>query len=137
MEGIMRGALKSERGTSSLEFLLIAPFLLFILFGSVELSRAWFTMNLLTTAAREGVRAGVVAAPTNVTAAGNVRLATILNSSASTQGWTGNVTCSANPCAPDATVTATVTLNFRTVVPNLLPMLNPIVLQQTASMRYE
>ncbi|HEY3068123.1 MAG TPA: TadE/TadG family type IV pilus assembly protein [Methylomirabilota bacterium] len=133
----MRGVVKSERGTSSIEFLLIAPFLLFILFASVELSRAWFTMNLMTTAAREAVRAGVVAAPTNVTAAGNARLTQILAASPSTAGWTGGVTCSANPCAPDAVVTATVSLNFTTVVPNLLPMLNPIVLQQTASMRYE
>ena len=130
-------AMKSERGTSSLEFLLVAPFLLFILFASVELSRAWFTMNLMTTAAREAVRAGVVSTPANVSAVGNARLAQILNSSASTQGWTGGVTCSANPCVQDATVTATVTLNFTTVVPNLLPMLNPIVLQQTARMRYE
>ena len=133
----MWSAVKSERGTSSLEFLLVAPFLLFILFASVELSRAWFTLNLMTTAAREAVRAGVVAPAANVSAVGNARLAQILNSSASTQGWTGNVTCSAAPCASDATVTATVTLNFRTVVPNLLPMLNPIVLQQTARMRYE
>lgn len=128
---------RNERGTSSVEFLLIAPFLLFILFGSVELSRAWFTMNLMTTAAREAVRAGVVAAPTNVTAAGNARLAQILDASASTQGWTGSVTCSANPCAPDATVTANVSVTFNTVVPNLLPMLNNVVLQQTAAMRYE
>ena len=47
---------RNERGTSSVEFLLIAPFLLFILFGSVELSRAWFTMNLMTTAACDAVR---------------------------------------------------------------------------------
>ena len=133
----MRPGMRNERGTSSLEFLLIAPFLLFILFGSVELSRAWFTMNLLTTAAREAVRAGVVASPGNVTAAGNARLAEILNASASTQGWTGAVTCSANPCVQNATVTANVTLTFNTVVPVLLPMLTNKVLQQTAAMRYE
>ena len=48
----MRHRAWNERGTSSVEFILIAPFLLLILFASVELSRAWFTMNLLTTAAR-------------------------------------------------------------------------------------
>ena len=47
-----------ERGTASVEFILIAPFLLLIMFASVELSRAWFTMNLLTTAAREAVKIG-------------------------------------------------------------------------------
>jgi Flp pilus assembly protein TadG len=130
----MWGVMKNERGTSSLEFLLIAPFLLFILFGSVELSRAWFTLNLMTTAAREAVRAGVVASPANVSAVGNARLNQLLGAGR----WTGpGVTCSANPCASDAVVTANISMNFVTVVPNLLPMLNPVVLQQTASMRYE
>ena len=48
--------LKDQRGVASLEFVLILPILLFVLFASVELSRAWFTMNLLTTAAREAAR---------------------------------------------------------------------------------
>src|SRR5262249_44251422 len=42
-----------ERGVASLEFVLILPILLFVIFTGVELSRAWMTLNLLTSAARE------------------------------------------------------------------------------------
>src|SRR4029434_4446006 len=51
-----------SRGTSTLEFVVVLPVLLFVLFSIVEVSRAWLTLNLATAAAREGVRAGVAAA---------------------------------------------------------------------------
>lgn len=122
-----------------MEFILIAPFLLLILFASVELSRAWFTMNLLTTAAREAVRAGATASPAQVAAVGNARLAQMLGAG----NYTGGVTCTPNGagvCGQDSRVTATVSVNFNTVVPNLLGMIGipqTIVLQQTASMTFE
>ena len=126
-----------ERGTSSLEFILIAPFLLLILFASVELSCAWFTMNLLTTAAREAVRAAVVAAPNQVAAVGNARLTQMLGAG----NYSGGVTCipnGAGVCGQDSRVTANISMNFNTVVPNLLWMIpQPMVLQQTASMTFE
>ena len=127
----------NERGTSSLEFILIAPFLLLILFASVELSRAWFTMNLMTTAAREAVRAAVVAAPNQVSAVGDARLAQMLGAGS----YSGGVTCIANGagvCGQDSRVTANISVNFYTVVPKLLWMIpRPIVLQQTVSMTFE
>jgi Flp pilus assembly protein TadG len=124
----------NERGTSSVEFILIAPFLLLILFASVELSRAWFTMNLLTTAAREAVRAAVVAAPDQVASVGNARLTQILGAG----NYSGGVSCSTNPCGQNSQVTANISMNFNTVVPNLLWMIpRPLVLQQTASMTFE
>lgn len=129
--------LSNERGTSSVEFILVAPFLLLILFASVELSRAWFTMNLLTTAAREAVRAAVTAAPSQVATVGNARLTQMLGAG----NYAGGVTCIANGagvCGQDSVVTATVSVNFNTVVPNLLWMIpQPLVLQQTASMTFE
>lgn len=125
--------LENQRGVASLEFVLILPILLFVLFASVELSRAWFTMNLLTTAAREAARAGVVSAPDAVQAAGTAKLNQLLGSG----NWTGTVTCNPAPCAPDSQVQVNVSMPFTTVLPNLLPMLSSITLQQTASMRYE
>ena len=88
----MRKRLNDQRGVASLEFVLILPILLFVIFIGVELSRAWMTLNLLTSAAREAARAGVVAAPDAVAAAGNARLTQIL---AGTGGWFGpGTTCS-------------------------------------------
>ena len=124
-----------ERGVASLEFVLILPILLFVIFMGVELSRAWMTLNLLTSAAREAARAGVVAAPTAVSTAGNARLTQIL---APVGGWFGpGTSCSQNPCVADAQVTVNVSVNFQTVLPNIWILPQPLVLTQTASMRYE
>ena len=131
----MRKRLNDQRGVASLEFVLILPILLFVIFIGVELSRAWMTLNLLTSAAREAARAGVVAAPDAVAAAGNARLTQIL---AGTGGWFGpGTTCSQNPCAAGATVSVDVSVNFTTVLPNIWILPQPLVLQQVASMRYE
>ena len=130
---IMLKRLENQRGVASLEFVLILPILLFVLFASVELSRAWFTMNLLTTAAREAARAGVVADPVNVQAAATARLNALLGAG----NWSGTVQCNPSPCASDSQVQVNVSMPFTTVLPNLLPMLGSITLQQTASMRYE
>jgi len=130
---ITNNRLGDQRGVASLEFVLILPILLFVLFASVELSRAWFTMNLLTTAAREAARSGVVAAPDAVQAAGTAKLNQLLGAG----NWSGTVQCNPAPCASDSQVQVNVSMPFTTVLPNLLPMLGSITLQQTASMRYE
>ena len=129
----MRKRLSDQRGVASLEFVLILPILLFVLFVSVELSRAWFTMNLLTTAAREAARAGVVAAPAAVQSTATAKLNQLMGAG----NWSGTITCNPSPCAPDSQVQVNVSTQFTTVLPNLLPMLGSITLQQTASMRYE
>jgi Flp pilus assembly protein TadG len=132
---IMHERLRDQRGVASLEFVLILPILLFVLFASVELSRAWFTLNLLTTAAREAARAGVTATPDAVQSAATARLNALLGSG----NWSGTVTCNPAPCATgtDSRVQVNVSMQFTTVLPTLLPMLSSITLQQTASMRYE
>jgi Flp pilus assembly protein TadG len=130
---IKHNRLTGEDGVASLEFVLILPILLFVLFASVELSRAWFTLNLLTTAAREAVRSGVVAAPDAVQSAATAKLNQLLGAG----NWSGTVACNPAPCAPDSQVQVNVSMPFTTVLPNLLPMLGSITLQQTASMRYE
>jgi Flp pilus assembly protein TadG len=46
------------------EFALVMPILLLLVFGVTEFSRAWMTMNVITAAAREGARLAVVTDPT-------------------------------------------------------------------------
>jgi len=129
------GRFSNARGISTLELIVVLPAVLFVLFASVELSRAWLTLNLVTTAAREAARAGSVAAasqfPNPPAAVG--RIDDILGSGA----WTGEVTCAATPCVPDAEVRADVSVAFTTMVPAILPMLGSLTIQQTARMRYE
>jgi Flp pilus assembly protein TadG len=134
----VRKVLNAERGTSTVEFLVVLPVLLFIMLGTVELSRAFMTMNLVTTAAREGARWGAVSAPDQVVSAATSRISEILLAGGISCGGCANVTCSSG-CDPaaDSRVQADVTVTFQTIVPLFLPMLTSINLNQTASMRYE
>jgi Flp pilus assembly protein TadG len=54
---------RGNRGQSVIEFALVLPLLLLLLFGITEFGRAWMTANILTSAAREGCRLAVVTAP--------------------------------------------------------------------------
>ena len=49
-----------ERGQALVEFALVAPILLFLLLGIVDIARAWNVYQVLTDAGREGARLAVV-----------------------------------------------------------------------------
>jgi Flp pilus assembly protein TadG len=149
--------LGNQRGTSTLEFIVVLPTLLIIFLGGLELSRAWLAVNIATNAAREGARVGVVtpALGTNPNApifddtAALARIDDILRAANLYPAASRGVTCTppATPppglsgCIPDSQVTASVTLNFVTVVPLFLPVLgtpsDPLVMTETTIMRRE
>lgn len=54
-------ALREEDGQAMVEFALVVPFLLLLVLGLVEFSRAWNTQQVLTDTAREALRSSVVA----------------------------------------------------------------------------
>ncbi len=132
---------RDQRGTAPLEFVLVLPLLLFVWFGIVELSRAWHSLNIATTAAREGARVG----STTPTGAGDVfdpspaeaRIDGILAAANLLTGATRTVTCIPAECVPDSVVRADVSVTFGTAVPLVLPILQSLIIQQSASMRYE
>ena len=145
--------LGNQRGTSTLEFVVVLPTLLLIFLGALELSRAWLTANIATNAAREGARVGVVTPPlgTNPSSpifddsAALTRIDDILKAANLYPAASRTVTCTppASPpaglsgCIPDSQVTATVTLNFATVVPLFLPILQSLDVTETTIMRRE
>ena len=59
----IRNTLENEKGQSLVEFALVVPLLLLLVFGIAEFGRAWMTKNILTGAAREAVRLAAVPAP--------------------------------------------------------------------------
>ena len=148
--------LGNQRGTSTLEFIVVLPTLLIIFLGGLELSRAWLTANIATNAAREGARVGVVTpalgtnpnSPIFDNSAAVTRINDILTA-ANLTAASVSVTCTppATPppglsgCIPDSQVTASVTLDFVTIVPLFLPVLgtpsNPLVMTETTIMRRE
>jgi hypothetical protein len=56
----MGGARSGERGAVVVEFALVTLMLILLLVGTTELGRAWYTVHVLTGAAREGARVGAM-----------------------------------------------------------------------------
>ncbi len=128
---------RDQRGTSTLEFIVVLPTLLVVIFAICEFSRVWLTFNVLTTAVREGARAAVVTDPFDASV-GVDRINFILGQSNLTPTVPPTVTCAANPCESGFEVQANATITFQTLFPVFLDALkNGLPLRQRASMRYE
>lgn len=52
--------LKNQKGTSIVEFAIILPLLIILIFGMVEFSVLFYDKAVLTNASREGARGGIV-----------------------------------------------------------------------------
>jgi len=125
---------RDSRGQSVVEFALVLPLLLVLVFGITEFGRAWLTMNVLTSAAREGARLAVVTAPDEgrviarveeVCAAGRITP-------------TGVFVTGPDVADPDRRVTVTVEANFRVVTGSILGTFSgTIPLRANATMRHE
>lgn len=69
-----RRGLRDERGVAVVEFALVAPLLLVLIFGIIDLGRAYSTLNQLAASAREGARlAAVLPNPASSTAQAQIR----------------------------------------------------------------
>jgi len=131
-----------ERGSSTVELLFVIP-ILFLMFAAIfECSRAWLTVSLVTSAAREGARVGVRTPTTGGTsntfnaAPALAQIDSILSGAGLSAGATRSVACP-SPCQPDSQVTATVTVPFTTIIPAIDAVLGTINVTETAVMRYE
>ena len=130
---------RGNRGQSVIEFALVLPLLLVILFGITEFGRAWMTVNILTSAAREGCRLAVVTAP-DVPAV-TARVTTVCNSAGVVPT---SVTC-VGPLSndPDRKVTVTVLADFQIIPGTILEyfggegLSGTIPLRATSVMRHE
>jgi Flp pilus assembly protein TadG len=56
--------IKDQRGASAIEFAIVLPVLLALLFGIIEFSILFYDKAVITNASREGARAGIAFAPT-------------------------------------------------------------------------
>ena len=55
---------KGDEGQALAEMAIVLPLLLLLVFGIIEMSSAWRTFQVLTNAAREGARVGILATST-------------------------------------------------------------------------
>lgn len=123
-----RGSGSGETGQGLVEFALVIPIFLFLLFGTVEFGRAWMTRNIMTGAAREAVRvAAVVGSPDNAVSRANE----VLGSA----GITGARVAVASDPAPFGTCRATVSYDFPLYIP--LFANRTLGISTTTSMRKE
>jgi Flp pilus assembly protein TadG len=132
-----------SRGQGLVEFALVVPIFLILLFGMVEFGRAWMTKNIITGAAREAVRkyaAGAYTVPpydNSVTGEAYQRAVNVLSSAGlDSSRWNINI----YPDPVDNTIMRTdVSYNFPVFIIGFVPGLptNNILLTTSTSMRRE
>jgi Flp pilus assembly protein TadG len=129
-----------ERGVAAAEFALLLPALLLILFGIIEFGMIMYGREVVTNAAREGARAGIVQGPPKrtegeiVTIAENYLANTGINSSNVTFTVTGEGSVSPN----NLTVQATYQYNFLfPYIPMMVGIPSPLNIQTQVVMRHE
>jgi Flp pilus assembly protein TadG len=130
----MVSLVRGNRGQSVVEFALVLPLLLLILFGITEFGRAWMTANILTSAAREGARLAVVTGPD--VALVQTRVTQVCTAAGVTPA---SITVSGpDPADPERRVTVTVQVDFQVLAGDILGDFNgTIPLRATSVMRHE
>jgi Flp pilus assembly protein TadG len=126
------------RGQGLVEFALVVPLFLILLFGMIEFGRAWMTKNLLTGAAREAVRRyAVIPYDNTVTGEAYQRAENILSSAGlDNTRWGISLTVDSTD---NNIMRADVTYNFPVIIAGFIPGLptNNILLSTSTSMRRE
>jgi Flp pilus assembly protein TadG len=80
---------ESEAGTVAVEFIILFPLFLLLVAGIVEFGHLWYVDHVITNAAREGARAGVVYP--NTTAQGNTAAQNAITSYLTQNGQTSTI----------------------------------------------
>ena len=58
--------IREQRGGAAVEFAIVLPVLVLLIFGMIEFSTLLYDKGVITNASREGARAGIVYSPTGV-----------------------------------------------------------------------
>jgi TadE-like protein len=125
---------RSNRGNAVIEFAFVLPLLLLVCFGITEFGRAWMTMNILVSAAREGVRLAAVTAPD--TPAVEQRVRDVCE--AARVDPTVILVVPPDPMDPERRVSVTVGADFEVIPGRILGTFRGVIpLSTTSIMRHE
>jgi len=130
----------NERGAVAVEFALLLPVVLLILFGIIDFGMMMYGREIVTNAAREGARAGIVQGPPKRTSG---EITTIANNYLTGTGVNqGDVTFTptgAGLSNPNTlTVAAQYSYNFLIpYIPNVVGIPNPLIITTQVVMRHE
>lgn len=127
--------IRDERGVVALEFALVIPFLMLIVFGIIDMSRLYYTLNEMSSAVREGARyAAVLANPP----AGEADVKRVVRSMALSFGGDTLTDDDVTLAFNDTVVTVTATYVFEPVTPLLgLVDLDELTIERRAVFRWE
>jgi Flp pilus assembly protein TadG len=124
----VRSLARPRRGQALIEFALILPIFLMIVFGTLDIGRIVFLKAELENAVREGARVGLVSQPFSQTAVRDR-----IQAQPGLANATVNASCS-GACEYGSTVTVTATLPVR-IVAGLVPALPALTIGASASVR--
>ena len=122
--------LKRTTGQSIVEFALVLPVLLLIMMGIVEFGRLLETTNVLTSAAREGVRVAAVSAP-DVSQVNNAAQNILTANNIS------NSTITVNGPNTNREVSVTVQITYVPLTGSFIPGLGSLQLTRSSRMHWE
>jgi len=128
-----------DRGAAAVEFALVVPLLILLIFGSIEFGLAVNARTMVGNAAREGVRmASLRYSPADVRAAALSSLSAVSGTKTVTYTCTtpASPTCDPNAPGPNSVATVVVTVNY-TGITGMFPLLTNTTLTGTSYMRVE
>jgi Flp pilus assembly protein TadG len=129
-----------DRGAAAVEFALVVPVLILLIFGSIEFGLAVQARTMIGNAAREGVRvASLGGTVADVSAHAIGALGPLSGSNpqvAFTCVTSGNSSCNPNAPGKNSVATVVVTVNY-TGITGMFPQLTNTTLTATSVMRIE
>ncbi|MBU6367260.1 MAG: pilus assembly protein [Gemmatimonadetes bacterium] len=124
-------ALRDDRGAAMLEFAIVAPLLVTLVFGAIDVGRYFFLYHALLNAARDGARLAAVSpmgTAAEVTAATTQVVDAVRARIPDSRAATAAVTVALQGAAPAQSVRVSVTAYpFARVVPFVVPTTLPLV----------
>jgi len=122
--------IRKQDGQSLVEFALVMPVFIILLFGIMEFGRLWEVSNILTSAAREGARVAAVTAPDVEAVSGAVQnvldAGQITNAQIQISGPTGS-----------NEISVTLTLDYEPMSGVVIPGLTALTISRSTTMRWE
>jgi len=128
---------RSEAGASAVEFALLLPVLMMILFGIIEFGLALYQQAVLTNASREGARLGIVqSVPAITTGQINGAIDTYLTGAGISPANVGRTIVAGGATGTPVQVTLTLPYTFQSL-PGLAGVTPTITLTAATVMRHE
>jgi len=123
---------------AAVEFALVLPLLLILMFGIVEFGLAWYSKQVLTNASREGARAGIVWQDPKMTDSEITAVVqNYLTQSGFTQPVTVTVTGAGGASGDPLTVKVSENYSFNVLPGFVAAVTGQITIESTTVMRHE